>query len=315
MDKRTIARVLKRKHNEFVKSIKSEKVRDLVDKNSIITGGSIASMLLGEKVNDFDYYFTDIETVKAVAAYYCQQFAKRNKAKSTKVGRDLTPKVKVDNNRVRIFIKSAGVVSESKDTRDYEFFENCPEEIGENWVDLISNLDEINSEAVEKEKPPYRPIYFTSNAITLSNNVQLIVRFYGDADAIHENFDFVHCTNYWVSATGKVTLRQPALESLLSKQLYYVGSKYPLCSVFRTRKFIKRGWHINAGQYVKMAFQISQLDLTDINTLEDQLVGVDNAYFQQLIQWFRKKQEKDPDFKITQPYVMSVVDKIFGMGD
>jgi hypothetical protein len=56
-------------------------------------------------------------------------------------------------------------------------------------------------------------------------------------------------------------LRAEALESILTKELRYVGSRYPLCSVIRTRKFLARGWTINAGQYVKMCFQISQLDL------------------------------------------------------
>ena len=48
---------------------------------------------------------------------------------------------------------------------------------------------------------------------------------------------------------------------LLARQLVYQGSKYPICSMIRTRKFLQRGWHINAGQYLKMAFQVSELDL------------------------------------------------------
>jgi hypothetical protein len=41
-----------------------------------------------------------------------------------------------------------------------------------------------------------------------------------------------------------------------------------------------------------MAMQISELDLTDLAVLEDQLTGVDTAYFLQLIE---KLKEKDPD--------------------
>src|SRR3546814_10628009 len=82
------------------------------------------------------------------------------------------------------------------------------------------------------------------------------MRFYGEADAIHENDDVVHCTNDWTSKDANLTLRQPALESLLCKELRYVGSKYPVCSVIRPRKFIRRGWVINAGQILKMLMQV-----------------------------------------------------------
>ncbi len=62
MNRRLIKKVLQQKHEDFVLSIKDERVQKLVKENSIITGGCITSMLLNEKVNDFDYYFTDLES-------------------------------------------------------------------------------------------------------------------------------------------------------------------------------------------------------------------------------------------------------------
>src|SRR3546814_17023564 len=133
--------------------------------------------------------------------------------------------------------------------------------------------------SLETSDPTYRPVFMSTNAITLSDKIQIVLRFYGEADAIHENYDFVHCTNYWTSKDANLTLRQPALESLLCKELRYVGSKYPVCSVIRLRKFIRRGWVINAGQILKMMMQVSELDLTNPAVLQDQLTGVDSAYF------------------------------------
>ena len=60
-----------------------------------------------------------------------------------------------------------------------------------------------------------------------------------------------------------------------------------------------------------MSFQISQLDLTDIYVLEDQLVGVDSIYFLQFIDSMKKMQLDDPSFKPTQDYLTTVIDKIF----
>ncbi len=147
----------------------------------------------------------------------------------------------------------------------------------------------------------------STNAITLSHKVQVVLRFYGEPEEIHKNYDFVHCTNYWSSWDGKLTLHQPSLESLLAKELRYVGSKYPICSLFRLRKFIQRGWTVNAGQILKIAFQVSELNLSDFTVLEDQLTGVDVAYFVQIID---KLKDKDPE-KVNAAYLVEIIDRMF----
>jgi len=306
MNRRLIEKILIEKHNKFVASIEDPKVRDLVNKNSILTGGSIVSLLLKEKVNDYDYYFRDIETVKAVAKYYINQFKKLNPKNK------IQPVLWHDNNRVKIHIKSAGVCSEKGDD-NYRYFENLPDEIGQEWFANVAGvLDEQSAEEMDNAKPPFRPIFMSSNAITLSGKIQLVIRFYGDPDEIHKNYDFIHCCNYWTSDTKKLVLHPAALESILAKQLSYQGSLYPVCSVIRTRKFLKQGWYINAGQILKMLFQVAELDLTNVAVLEEQLTGVDAAYFFQVIDYCKKKQEENPEFKVTTPYLISIIDKIFG---
>ena len=290
MKAKTIKAVLTKKHSDFVNSIKCERVKKLVEKNSIITGGSIVNMLLDEKVNDFDYYFTDRETVIAVAEYYVEQFKQKRP--------DVNASVEVDGDRVKVYIPSDGMVGESEpgviDTLDGEPVEN-----------------EQAEQATEQNKEPYRPVFLSSNAITLSDKVQLVIRFYGKPEVIHENYDFVHCTCWWRSSDGFLALPQQALEAILTKELIYQGSKYPLCSIFRTRKFIERGWSINAGQYLKMALQLNELDLTDIDVLEEQLTGVDALYFQQVINQLRQRKTEDPGFKVTTPYLIEVINRIF----
>lgn len=96
----------------------------------------------------------------------------------------------------------------------------------------------------------------------------------------------------------------------MAKELVYIGSKYPIASVIRTRKFIQRGFSCNAGQYLKMCWQISELNLNDIKVLEDQLVGVDAAYFRILIDILKAKQA-DEEFKYNYSYIVELIDKIF----
>lgn len=310
MKKKTINSVICKKFDEWLESIKDENVRKLVQANSIVTGGCIASMLLKEQVNDFDFYFTNKETTKAVAEYYVKQWNEANGddgyVLDGAVVNENNPDMKggvalnMTPDRIKIIFESAGVAKEEGAIDD----ENEIEE----WPDGKAAVP-------DETKPKYRPIYLSNNAITLSNKIQIVIRFYGDPDNIHQHYDYIHCTNYWLSKTRELTLKQPALESLLARELRYVGSKYPLASVIRTRKFIKRGWTINAGQYLKMAFQISKLNLSDISVLEDQLTGVDVAYFITLIDALQKHFEKEKsegrEFVLDYGYLSTIIDKIF----
>lgn len=297
MTKKIIKKVIKAKITDWLKSIDDEDLKEKIRKNTIVTGGCITSMLLGEKVKDFDIYFRTKEVAEEVARYYVSKFVKQGHSTA------FEPEVRVTEDRVKIYVKSQGVAAEDPKTLENPF---------EDVYDVLEDAEQVSESSLEGDsKERYRPIFLSSNAITLANKVQIVVRFFGDADTIHENYDFVHCTNYYDSKEDKLVLRQEALECILSKELKYQGSKYPICSVIRTRKFLKRGWHINAGQYLKMLFQVSELNLKDISVLEDQLVGVDSAYFNALIRALESKQEKDPSFEISSSYIGSIVDKIF----
>ena len=335
MKAKTIKSVLKKKINAWAASIEDEAVKKLVEKNTIVTGGCIASMLLKEPVNDFDIYFRNRETAIEVANYYVDRFKiqKRN---------GIPCKIYVDSedpDRIKIMIKSAGIASEEGAEKPYQYFESRGEGEAGEYVGEVMSMDEVVSDTainteIEKgiindpgeiedvydrteqmalnteddpNKPAFRPIFMSTNAITLSNKIQIVLRFYGNPEQIHANYDFVHCTNYWDSLNEELVLRKEALECLLTKELLYVGSKYPICSIFRLRKFIRRGWMINAGQILKICMQISELDLTNINVLQDQTTGVDVAYFIEVI---NKLKEKDP-VKVNVAYLCEILDRMF----
>jgi len=345
MNRKIIKSVLSKKLNDWVKSIKDEEVQKLCKKNTIVTGGSIASMLMGEEPKDYDLYFRDKKTAYLVAKYYTNEFNQRQANKKNRLGgsakayvldgEELTPDKDgksyhfIDRNselarefsnqgkvlsrmiagttpdRVKIIVRSDGVAAENDKILEQPF---------EDAVEALNDADQIDEkllESAEEPKDPYRPVFLSTNAITLADKIQLVVRFYGEPDAIHANYDFVHCTNYYDFGSNQLVLKAEALECLLNKELKYIGSKYPLCSVIRTRKFIKRGFNINAGQYLKMCFQISQLDLSDIDVLESQLVGVDSSYFLQLIDGLRSKMESNPNFKVEDSYLATIIDRIF----
>lgn len=322
--RKSIKKILDYKLKDWLKSIKDPRVQKLASLHTIVTGGCISSMLLGEEVKDFDIYFTTRETALAVAKYYVKEFNELNPGRKNKLGYsgsayvlDCSDSSQVekekaeckgaghllnidDPERIKIVIRSDGVASQDSSMLNEPF---------EDVFDVLDQADqtEVPTEASEK----YKPVFLSSNAITLSDKIQIVIRFFGTAEEIHKNYDFVHCTNSYELNKKELTLRPEAMEALMSRELRYQGSKYPLCSVIRTRKFLKRGWNINAGQYLKMCFQISNLDLTDLNVLEDQLVGVDSAYFMQVIQALQHKQNNDPNFNVDSSYLTTIIDKIF----
>lgn len=313
MKAKTIRAILKKKVNEWAASIEDEAVREIVLKNTIVTGGSIASMLLKEPVNDYDVYFRTHDAALAVAKYYVARF-------QPKVQRGIPCKISVEDSqgRIKVVIKSAGIASEDGAEEPYQYFESQPEGAAAGYVaevmddpgdiqDAYENTEEMAQQTEDDGKPKYRPVFMSTNAITLSHRVQVVLRFYGEPDEIHENYDFVHCTNYWTSWEQKLVLRPDALEALLARELRYIGSKYPVCSVVRLRKFIKRNWTINAGQILKMMMQVSELDLTKIEVLQDQLTGVDCAYFCEVMS---KLKEKDPD-KVNSAYLIEIIERMF----
>lgn len=321
MKTKTIEKVLEKKLTAWVNTIEDNNVRALVKRNAIVTGGSIASMLLNEKVNDFDVYFRTKETVLAVARYYAskvpqasievvdgastqilsekREFAEMEEPSQCQRAvflRDLQP------DRVAIYVPGVNYYSV---TGEGSLMAE-PDEI-EQTKELFSSIEEAREQVKEGS---YSPLFFTANAITLSDQIQLVLRFYGEASELHVNYDFVHATNYYDYYERKLYTNKPALESLLAKELRYVGSLYPVTSIIRTKKFIKRGWTITAGEYLKIMFQVADLDLRDPAVLTEQCLGVDLAFFSIFIEALQNRDTTKHE-QVTYSYICELIDRIF----
>jgi len=325
MKKKTINAVITKKFDEWLGTIDDGEVRKLVDKNTIITGGCIASMINNEKVSDYDVYFTNMETVMAVAGYYIAKF-RLSKPDAPPMELFTSEDFSDPDSRLNHWYAEQKGISEDAE-RDavlvdfHEMNSHCKEKgrvfifIGganniasERTMDLDDCENPLDGDVEDNgdgTKPKYRPVFFSSNAITLSDKIQLVTRFYGDAEGIHSNFDYLHATNYWRSDERKVVFGMEAYEACHNRELIYVGSKYPVCSLFRMRKFIGRGFTITAGEILKIAMNVNEFDLTDVRVLRDQLVGVDSAYFNNLITAIKNKGQ------IDRLYLTALINKMF----
>lgn len=317
MLEKTMKQILTKKINKWVASIDDADLQVLVKKNVVVTGGCFASMIQNEEPKDFDIYFRDIVTVYKVSKYYVKKFKDshpdmKNIEVQLLYNDEWVHSEDFDQNnlslsrvtRIRIFIQSAGVAKELEENNIANI------ETGEDPVEAMNNADEVPANTLD-QKEPFRPVFLSSNAITLSDKLQLVVRFWGDPKKIHETYDFEHTKAYWTSNEKQVVIPARVYELVTNKRLIYTGSKYPLASIIRIRKFIQRGWNISAGEILKISMQLNTFNLSDINVLEDQLTGVDSSYFCMLIDALKKRKEGDPSFTIDHTYVASLVDRIF----
>jgi hypothetical protein len=266
--RKTIEETIKSKLNKWIESITDKDLGAEVRGHYILTGGAVASMLMGDMPNDYDVYIDDVWVAQKLAKYYVKKLL-------GPAAEDMATVIPRES-RVEVKVHSHGVLDKSDQPED-------------------------NKENTGK----YHVLAITSNAITLSNNIQVVLRFVGPAEEIHKNYDFVHATNYYTTKTGLV-LHQAALESILARELKYVGSLYPVCSIFRIKKFINRGWTITAGETLKILFDVHKLDLCNIDVLKDQLTGVDTTYFEALIDSLKANEKP-----IERNYLFDLINTIF----
>jgi len=321
MKSNTIKMVLRNKINDWLDTL-PEDMQHTVAEDVIVTGGAIASMLLGEKINDYDIYFRTKDTTHAIAKYYCTRFTDESKP-ANGVSKSINPTVRLevkknikgeDEERVTIWIQSAGVVGENQE--EYKYFESQSESSTDSYISSLE-IDDQSDASIEKiedlieefkpnKKVKYRPVYLSQNAITLSDKIQLVTRFFGNPEQIHRNFDYIHATGYYDYGKDELTVPAEAMAALLSRTLIYRGSLYPIASIFRIRKFLERGFRITAGEILKICWQISELDLNDKEVLQEQLLGVDQSYMWQLISAL-----KSVEGKVDSTYVAKLIDGIF----
>jgi len=297
MQTKTIHKIIKKKMQAWLDTLPillAKKVKPQI----LVSGGSIASMFLRETVNDYDVYIQDMDVLLELAEHYvkdnqviCYDGRQREEYLSER---------KDDGRLEEIF---------GEDLSEYTVFlkslAHDQIKLGVHDAGLkptIKGIEEIPDDV-------YVPVFMSQNAISLTNDVQIVTRFSGDHNEIHKNFDFIHATNYWTFELG-VVINLEAMESLLTKQLYYQGSLYPLTSVIRMKKFILRGWKISAGEILKMLFQTSLLDLKDPVVLADQLMGVDIAYFGILIKVLQASGKE-----ITNKHMIEAIDVVFNQID
>ena len=298
--KKAIKSICRNKIDDLCKSIEKndEKLAEDFKRHCFVSGGAITSLLQGDQPNDFDIYVDNLDILERIGKYYTQQWNENHKLNKTF---DIIKHEDEENKRLEIVVRSSGIVEENEeDEYDDEYDGSLPPK------EIIEEIDNV-----KKSEEKYIVKCITSNAISLTNDVQIVCRFCGTPDEIFKNYDFTHTMQAYVRVNDELLLNVDSLVSIMCKRLEYKGSLYPICSLFRLRKFLSRGWTISSIEILKIAHQISKLDLDDVNVLKEQCIGCDYFYMISFCNALSEWRENNPDVEFSNEYMFELIEKVF----
>lgn len=144
-------------------------------------------------------------------------------------------------------------------------------------------------------------IFRTENAWSFKNNgvkVQYICKVVGSETEILKNFDFtVNECAYNPKVKDFVMNEDYFLYDLCSKRLRYnINGKYPVASLWRVNKYIKKGFSLPAIESIKLALRINNLHITTYKDLKEQLEGIDTLFLKDLTDKFLENPDKEFQF-------------------
>ena len=282
---------------------KDKELAEDLKRHCFVSGGAITSLLQGDQPNDFDIYIDDIGTLHKVCVFYTNQWNENHKTQK-------------EFNVVKHIITDNNELSDSYDQNlnvIYDVRESVEVQVRSSGIvkdDDIEDQDEIDN-VKEEHKEKYIIKCITSNALSLSDDVQIICRFCGKPEEIFKNYDFIHTMQAYIRSTDNLLLNTKSLVSIMAKRLEYQGSLFPICSLFRLRKFLSRGWSISSMEILKIAYQISKLDLDDVNVLKDALTGCDYYYMISFIEALQEWRENNPGIEFNSEYMFKLIEEVF----
>jgi hypothetical protein len=141
--------------------------------------------------------------------------------------------------------------------------------------------------------------HLSTNAYTFSRKspksnkrwtAQLIIRFTGEPSEIFDWFDFTITHGAYDFENKEFVFGDRFFPDIAKRRLVYSGySKYPICAMYRTKKYTERGYELPGATVMHIALSIVQLKIENYKQLKDQLMGIDTIYLQRLLE------AKDPD--------------------
>jgi hypothetical protein len=132
----------------------------------------------------------------------------------------------------------------------------------------------------------FRQVFITHNAISFLRvernrkyRIQLIRAFTGAPLEVFNTFDFTVCCGAYSFSDREFTLHERFLPDLAKRRLVYLGgSRYPICAMYRSLKYQKRGFILPGSTVMHLGLAISRLEITTYKELKEHLRGIDTMF-------------------------------------
>lgn len=178
--------------------------------------------------------------------------------------------------RLGILLSGGAIVSffTNNPVNDLDFYIKDPKNIPEAMVFLRKWFPE----------PPFTSINATTYKRKSGRNVfvaQLITKFTGDPDKIHDFFDFTVTQASYDFELAEFVFGSRFFADLAKRRLVFLGkSHYPICALYRTKKYQERGFYLPGVTLMHIGLSITRLKISNYGQLKEQLMGIDTAYLQ-----------------------------------
>jgi hypothetical protein len=158
--------------------------------------------------------------------------------------------------------------------------------------------------------------FYTANAVTYSRkgtgrtrySVQVIYRFVGHPQEIFKNFDFTVTQAAYSFMGDEFHFGERFWPDIAARRLIYQGdSKYPICALYRTKKYERKGFRTPGSTLMHIGLCIVQLDIKTYKELKEQLHGIDTQFLGPLLN------EKDDAAPVdVGAFLKEALDAIYG---
>lgn len=125
----------------------------------------------------------------------------------------------------------------------------------------------------------------TENAINLFDKIQLITKFVGTPEEVTHKFDWQHIKSWYSCKEEKLYLTPDVYQLVVEKELIYTGSDYPLSSLMRLKKYIKKGWNVSNTTILHIALDI----VASFNKMEAERQFEQAKYGREQLEKIRRK--------------------------
>ena len=140
--------------------------------------------------------------------------------------------------------------------------------------------------------------------------IQLIKAVYGEPERVLAQYDFTMCMGAWIPGTQRFVFADCFLKHCAQRRLVYnTAGKYPISSLWRTLKYVKRGYKLPGVEAIKLALRINSLRLDTVAALKEQLMGIDTLFLKEFTDKLAENQADVYDFGTAVRWLEDYMDK------